>query len=252
VVGIFFPSKYTDPTSRVQLQSTDTKCPPAVEVFALPPDPKFLFDGPTYAARTIALAHGAGAAMDSPFLEFFAKGLGKHGFRVARFEFPYMAAKRATGQGKAPDREPVLRDTWLKVVKKLGHDRLVIGGKSMGGRIASLIADDVDVPGFVCLGYPFHPTSKPDRLRVEHLRTIKTPTLIVQGERDPFGSRDEVASYRLSSSVRVAWLQDGDHSFKPRKRSGSTEQQNWEVALDIIVSFLETLPHHGLAHDGTV
>jgi predicted alpha/beta-hydrolase family hydrolase len=214
-----------------------------VGVFALPADPEFLFDGPTYAAKTIALAHGAGAAMDSPFMEFFAKRLGKHGFRVARFEFPYMAAKRATGQGKPPDREPVLRETWLKVVRKLSRDGLAIGGKSMGGRIASLIADDVEVAGLVCLGYPFHPTGKPDKLRVDHLRTINTPTLIVQGERDPFGSREEVASYKLPSSVRVAWLKDGDHNFRPRKSSGSTEQQNGEVALGEIVSFLEALPN---------
>jgi predicted alpha/beta-hydrolase family hydrolase len=127
--------------------------------------------------------------MDTPFMDFFAKGLGKQGLRVVRFEYPYMAAKRVTGKQKPPDREPVLRGTWLKVVEKLGHEGLVIGGKSMGGRIASLVADDSQVAGLVCLGYPFHPVGKPDRLRIEHLLTIKTPTLIVQGERDPFGTR---------------------------------------------------------------
>jgi predicted alpha/beta-hydrolase family hydrolase len=101
--------------------------------------PDFLFDGPAKATMTIALAHGAGAAMDSPFMEFFAKGLGKRGFQVVRFEYPYMASKRVTGKGKPPDREPVLRETWLKVIEKLGTKGLVIGGKSMGGRIASLV-----------------------------------------------------------------------------------------------------------------
>src|ERR1700683_2872759 len=114
---------------------------------------------------------------------------------------------------------------------RTGTKKLVIGGKSMGGRIASLVADDAGVDGLVCLGFPFHPVGKPDKLRVEHLGKIKTPTLIVQGERDPFGSREEVAGYKLSAAVRIEWLVDGDHSFKPRKSSGRTEERNWETAL---------------------
>jgi len=199
----------------------------------------YLFDGPKGASTTIALAHGAGAAMDSPFMEFFAKGLAKRGYRVARFEFPYMAGKRLTGKQKPPDRDPILRETWMAVVKKLGENQLVIGGKSMGGRIASLIADEADVKGLICLGYPFHPVGKPEKLRVEHLQTIKTPTLIVQGERDPFGSREEVEGYELSPAIRIAWMTDGDHSFKPRKASGRSEQQNWESAIEEIISFLQ-------------
>jgi uncharacterized protein len=144
--------------------------------------------------------------MGSPFMTFFAKGLADKGSRVARFEFPYMASRRLTGKQKPPDREPVLRETWLKVVKMLGTKGLVIGGKSMGGRIASLVADEAEVAGLVCLGYPFHPVGKPDKLRVEHLAKIKTPTLIVQGERDPFGGKEEVAGYKLSSKIRVAWM----------------------------------------------
>src|SRR5262249_14451098 len=156
------------------------------------------------ASRTIALAHGAGAGMDSPFMEFFATGLARRGFRVVRFEFPYKAGERGTGKKKPPDREPVLRQTWLKVVAMLGPEGLVIGGKSMGGRIGSLVADDAGVAGLVCLGYPFHPVGKPEQLRVEHPRTIRTRTLILQGERDPFGSREEVAGYKLSPAVQVA------------------------------------------------
>ena len=207
----------------------------------MPTDPDLLFDGPIDAPRTVALAHGAGAGMDSPFMDFFAKGLGRSGCRVVRFEYPYMASKRATGKQKPPDREPVLRQTWLRVIELLRKARLVIGGKSMGGRIASLVADEAGVAGLICLGYPFHPVGKPDQLRVEHLKTIKTPTLIVQGERDPFGSREEVAAHQLSPAVRVAWVPDGEHSFKPRKSSGRTEQQNWEAALVEMVLFLETL-----------
>jgi predicted alpha/beta-hydrolase family hydrolase len=169
----------------------------------------FLFDGPAKAATTIALAHSAGAGMDSPFMEFFAKRLSKRGFRVVRFNYPYMTARLVTGKAKPPDREPVLRETWLNVIEKLGPKGLVFGGKSMGGRIASLVADEVGVAGLVCLGYPFHPVGKPDKLWVEHLKTIKTSTLIVQGERDPFGIREEVAGYKLSKKVRVAWMMDG-------------------------------------------
>ena len=117
----------------------------------------------------------------------------------------------------------------------------MIGGKSMGGRIASLAGDGAGVAGLVCLGYVFHPTGKPDRLGVEHLRAIRTPTLIVQGIRDPFGSREEVAGYELSPAVRVAWVEDGDHSFKPRKASGRTELQNWVAVPGEIVAFLVAL-----------
>ena len=204
-------------------------------------NPDLLIDGPKKAKQTIVLAHGAGAAMDTPFMNFFATALADRSVRVARFEFPYMAAKRSTGKAKPPDREPILREAWLKVVKKLGHAGLVIGGKSMGGRIASLIADEAGVAGLMCLGYPFHPVGKPDKLRVAHLRTIKTPTLIVQGERDPFGNREEVAKYKLSQAVKVEWITDGDHSFKPRKSSGKTEPENWKTAVDEIVCFLESL-----------
>ena len=200
--------------------------------------PQLLLEGPKKAAWTIALSHGAGAGMDTPFMNAFAAGLVERGCRVARFEFPYMAEYRKTGKRKPPDREPVLRETWLKVVDMLGKDRLVIGGKSMGGRIASLIADEAGVAGLVCLGYPFHPTGKPDRLRIEHLKTIVTKTLICQGTRDAFGDQAEVADYRLSSAVRIHWLEDGDHSFKPRKSSGRTEEQNWREAIGEIAKFL--------------
>jgi predicted alpha/beta-hydrolase family hydrolase len=205
------------------------------------PDTKLLFDGPSDAGTTIALAHGAGAPMDSPFMEFFAKRLGERGFRVARFEFPYMAARRVGAKRGPPDREPVLRQTWLSIVDRLGRERVVIGGKSMGGRIASLIADEARVSGLVCLGYPFQPGGKEDRRRIEHLETIQTPTLIVQGERDSFGGREVVSGYRLSPAVRVDWAVDGDHSFKPRKSSGRTEEQNWQAALDHITAFVGKL-----------
>jgi predicted alpha/beta-hydrolase family hydrolase len=196
-----------------------------------------LIDGPRKAARTIILAHGAGAAMNTDFMNYFAQNLAKHGLRVVRFEFPYMAERRKSGKSRPPDREPVLREAWLRVIESVKAKSVFIGGKSMGGRIASLVADEAGVAGLVCLGYPFHPTGKPEQLRTEHLKTIKTPTLIVQGERDPFGTREEVAGYKLSKQIQIRWLPDGDHSFKPRKSSGRTEEQNWADGVGAIASF---------------
>ncbi|RIL07842.1 MAG: alpha/beta hydrolase [Proteobacteria bacterium] len=197
------------------------------------------FDGPERSAHVVALAHGAGAPMDDPFLDTIAAGLAARGIRVARFEFPYMARRRDTGKRSAPDREPVLLDAWRAVVAALGGGaRLVVGGKSLGGRMASLVADEVGARGLVCLGYPFHPPGKPDRLRTAHLAALRTPALIVQGERDPFGTRDDVAGYRLAPSIRVHWIADGDHSLAPRKASGRTQAQNLAEAVEIVAAFV--------------
>jgi predicted alpha/beta-hydrolase family hydrolase len=183
---------------------------------------------------TLVLAHGAGGPMRTPFLTTIARGLAARGIRVVRFEFPYMAEKR-----KAPDREPVLLDAWRAVIAELGGGPgLFIGGKSLGGRMASMVADEVRARGLVCLGYPFHPPGKPERLRTQHLAALATPALIVQGERDPFGTREDVAGYALSPSIRLAWLPDGDHSFKPRASSGTTEPENLARAVDAVAEFL--------------
>lgn len=133
---------------------------------------------------------------------------------------------------------PVLMETWREAIDALGRDQLVIGGKSMGGRIASMVADEAHVKGLICLGYPFHPVGKLEQLRVEHLRKIATPTLILQGTRDPFGSQAEVAGYGLPASVELHWLADGDHDFKPRKSSARTQQDLWREAADAIQDFL--------------
>lgn len=202
---------------------------------------KLLPEGPKDAACTVVLAHGAGAAMDTEFMNAFAEGLAGYQYRVVRFEFPYMAGRRTTGKRRPPDREPVLRETWKQVISSVAANKLVIGGKSMGGRIASLIADEVAAAGLVCLGYPFHPMGKPDKLRIAHLQTIGTPTLIVQGQRDPFGAPAEVESYGLSEKVTVHWLADGDHSFMPRKASGRSLKENLDEAVARIAAFLEAL-----------
>jgi predicted alpha/beta-hydrolase family hydrolase len=210
---------------------------------AVTADAEFLFDGPADAALTVVLAHGAGAPMNTPFMNSVARGLAAGGYRVARFEFPYMRARRDTGRkGGAPDREPILRNSWTEVVEKLGGGgRLVIGGKSMGGRIASMVADEVGARGLVCLGYPFHPPGRPEKLRTKHLETLATPALVVQGTRDPFGTAEDVAGYRLSPAIRVVWLEDGDHSWKPRAASGRTEAQNMADAVAAIREFLASL-----------
>jgi predicted alpha/beta-hydrolase family hydrolase len=182
--------------------------------------------------------------MDSPFMNTVAAGVAKAGFRVARFEFPYMHARRE-GKRKPPDRGPVLQETWRDVIREVAGDKgptsVAIGGKSMGGRIASMVADEAGVAGLVCLGYPFHPPGQPDKLRVTHLEKLATPSLILQGQRDAFGSRDEIRSYSLSKKIRILYLPDGDHSFKPRAASGRTERQNVDEAIAAAAAFLRSL-----------
>ena len=180
--------------------------------------------------------------MISPFLNTVARGVAQGGVRVARFEFPYMHARRQGGRRGAPDRGPVLEEAWLEAIASLGGgERLVIGGKSLGGRIASMVADRAGVRGLVCLGYPFHPPGKPERLRTKHLEDLRAPALIVQGTRDIFGGREDVAGYRLSEPIRIAWIDDGDHSFKPRASSGRTESQNLGEAVARVQEFLTGL-----------
>jgi predicted alpha/beta-hydrolase family hydrolase len=195
------------------------------------------------ARLSIALAPGAGAGMDSAFMEEVARALAADSFRVVRFDFPYMREARKTGRRSArPDAPAVLERTWLEVIAQLGEPSgLVIGGKSMGGRIASMVADRAGVRGLVCLGYPFHPVGRPTVLRVAHLAELKTPTLILQGERDSFGSREEIAGYTLSPAIRLVYLPDGDHSFKPRKSSGRSHEQNMAQAVREIAAFSEGL-----------
>jgi predicted alpha/beta-hydrolase family hydrolase len=204
--------------------------------------PELLFDGPKRAPLTVALAHGAGAPMDSPFMNVIAEGLAGRGLRVARFEFPYMAERRATGKRRGPNPGPQLCKAWLEAIDALGGgERVVIGGKSLGGRIASMVADEAGARGLVCLGYPFHPPGRPEKLRTAHLEHLETPALIVQGTRDPFGVPAEVEDYPLSGKIRVAWLEDGDHSFKPRKSSGRDLQQNLDEAVDVVATFVAGL-----------
>lgn len=177
---------------------------------------------------TLLLAHGAGAGMDSPFMEQLAEALARRDLRTLRFDFPYMAQARAEGRRRPPNPAPVLLEHWRAMVatwRAAESAPLWLAGKSMGGRMASLLADDLGATGLVCLGYPFHPAGKPERLRTEHLATLATPTLIVQGERDALGTRTEVAGYALAPTLEVQWIATADHDLKPLKSSGLSQTQ---------------------------
>lgn len=190
---------------------------------------------------TLILAHGAGAPMDSTFMQRMAELLAVRGIGVLRFEFPYMAARRADGGKRPPNPQAQLLECWRQVysqVRKEVAGPLAIGGKSMGGRMASLLADELAADALVCLGYPFHAVGKQDKPRVAHLAELRTPSLIVQGERDAMGNRQTVASYTLSPAIRLEWLVAGDHDLKPLKASGFTHEQHLQTAADAVAAFV--------------
>lgn len=207
----------------------------------------FLYDGAEDARATILLAHGAGAPMDSASMNASATALAGIGFRVARFEFGYMAARRTEGARKPPPRAETLNPEYRAAVVQLGaKGPLVIGGKSMGGRVASMVADDLfaqgRIAGLLCLGYPFHPPAKPEQLRTRHLAELQTPTLIVQGTRDEFGTHDEVPGYALSDSIELLWLEDGDHDLKPRKAiSGFSAADHLKTMAEKVAAWADAL-----------
>jgi predicted alpha/beta-hydrolase family hydrolase len=197
-------------------------------------------DFPKGASTTILLAHGAGAPMDSALMNAIAAALAGAGFRVARFEFGYMASRRTEAGRKPPPRAETRISEYKNAVAELGaKGPLVIGGKSMGGRVASMLADELlaegKVAGLLCLGYPFHPPGKPEQLRTKHLVGLKTPALICQGTRDIFGSREEVSEYKLSKQIEIQWLEDGDHDLKPRKAiSGFTAADHLKTVAESV------------------
>ena len=208
-------------------------------------DQDFLIDGPANADLTILLAHGAGAPMDSTSMNAATAALVVEGFRVARLEFGYMAARRTSGTRKPPPKAEKLIPEYRAAVARLGATGpLIIGGKSMGGRVASMVADDLlsrgAITGLLCLGYPFHPPGKPENLRTQHLTELKTPALICQGTRDEFGTREEVARYALSGNIRILWLEDGDHDLKPRKSvSGLTAADHMKTMATGVAAWAE-------------
>lgn len=193
----------------------------------------WIFDPATTVHRQAAglvLAHGAGAGYDSPFMTRLARSLSHKGINVWRFEFPYMQKRREDGRKRPPDRQPVLLEHFDSVVSACRAQQgdnlpLFVGGKSMGGRMASLLASSpehaVPIQGVVCFGYPFHPPGRPDRWRTGHFGDVTVPMVVFQGTRDPFGKPEELAGGpSLPDSVRVHWLEGGNHDLRPLKRQG--------------------------------
>ncbi|MFT5131915.1 MAG: putative alpha/beta-hydrolase family hydrolase [Gammaproteobacteria bacterium] len=193
------------------------------------------------------MAHGAGKGMASPFLEAIANGVVDAGVRVVRFHFPYMEDMLRTGIQKKPNGGRILRQTFAELIEhcveheKMSRNKIIIGGKSMGARVASMIADEQKVAGVICLSYPFHPPKKPERIRIDHLLNIQTPTLICQGDRNPNGKRKSLEELRLSKSIQFHWLEDGDNNFKPRKKSGRTLDDNMTEAIISCNAFIKGL-----------
>ena len=185
------------------------------------------------------MAHGAGAPMDSEWMNNLTEELLKKNIQIGRFDFPYMQERRASGKKRPPNSTPILQQAWQEIFESAPADvPIFVGGKSMGGRIASLMVDQWKTNGLICLGFPFHAPGKPPGDRIDHLKLIKTPTLIIQGERDLMGSKIEVNSYSLSKKIKIHFLTDGDHSFKPRKKSGAELQQHLVEAANEIHKFM--------------
>lgn len=199
------------------------------------------WDGSAEATSVLVLAHGAGADMSHDYMVHFAQHLSSSHVAVCRFNFRY------TEQGRrAPDKQPVLEDTYRGVVEQVRAERsprrLFLGGKSMGGRIAShIVAGGTEVDGLVYLGYPLHPPGKPERLRDAHLGDIKVPQLFVEGTRDPFCPLDTLTEVirkrRLKADVVV--IDGGDHSLKVRKSSGRTTTEAWNEAIGAIMTWMD-------------
>jgi len=196
---------------------------------------------------TLLLAHGSGAPMDTPVMNEVTKMIVSHNLSVARFEFSFMAARRTTGKKRPPPKAEKLIDEYLaalKEVKKvLDPPFIFIGGKSLGARVASMMAQQCfeagQISGLICLGYPFHPPGKPDRLRTAHFASYNCPSLVCQGENDPFGKRLEIEQYDLPASMAFHWAPFGNHDLTPPKRSGLTAHDNWSAASAAVAEFMK-------------
>ena len=199
------------------------------------------------ADRAVLLAHGAGADMNAAALTTVADALADARIPSLRFNFPYRSAGR-----RAPDRAPVLeaavREAAAELARrtKLPPGRLVLGGRSMGGRICSLVAaDDADplpVLGLALLGYPLHPPGKPETLRVEHFKRLTIPVLFASGTRDAFGTPAELKRHakKVKGPVTFHWVETGDHGFKPLKASGLTVDAALSGVAAAVVGFVRS------------
>ena len=192
-------------------------------------------DGPVY-----IFAHGAGADMNSEFMTLVAEKLAEKGIRVIRFNFPYMIKRAEDGKRRPPGKMDVLKESYINRIKQYSTELpLFIGGKSMGSRVAAMIAGEDKVSGVICIGYPFHPQKKPEKLRLEPLQNTDKPVVIVQGDRDVLGNKVEINDYDLANNINVHFVEDGDHDLKPRVKSGFTHLQHKITAANRIKTFIE-------------
>lgn len=192
-----------------------------------------LIDGCAEKGRVL-LAHGAGAPMDSPFMNHMAAAIAAGGVEVVRFEFPYMQKRRLDGKKRPPDRQPKLLEYFSALIEQYSEagQPLWLAGKSMGGRMATMLAAHPAVAGCFVYGYPFYAPGKQDAPRIEHLHHVVKPIHIFQGTRDSMGKPALVDSYPLADAVTLHWLEDGDHDLKPRKMSGITQDEHLADAVE--------------------
>jgi hypothetical protein len=189
---------------------------------------------------TFIYAPGAGSNIHDPFGAYDASELAPQGISTIRFQFPYMEAGK-----RGPDRPPVLESTWRAVVDAVRDEktRLVIGGRSMGGRVASMVAaGGVVVDALALFAYPLHAPGKPDQLRVEHFSSIRSPALFVSGTNDAFGSPDEMrAATKQIKRSKIHLLDRADHGFSVPKSSGRAREDVWAEAVSTFVEWLASL-----------
>ena len=186
----------------------------------------------------VILAHGAGGNMHADFISYFHQQIAQNGFACMKFNFPYSQAGR-----KSPDPQPVLIASYKKAIEAMPMDRVVIGGKSMGGRIASYVADDERVVGLLFLGYPLHPPGKPDQLRDQHLYSIRKPMFFASGTKDPFARMDLLKSTiaRIGKASTLHLIPEGGHSFEVPKNSGISKEQIYNRVLEAIIVWLDSM-----------
>jgi uncharacterized protein len=198
------------------------------------------FDGPLRSDVFLVLGHGAGADMSGDFMTTVAQGIARSGMLVCRFNFPYAERGR-----KAPDPQPKLESTFAAVVEAArehaGTERVVLGGKSMGGRIAALVAPRLQPEGLVFLGYPLHPPGRPERLRSDAIAGAGAPMLFVEGTRDPFCPLGTLRTVLEESRVQaeVVEIPDGDHSFRVRRSSGRSTEDSWSEVVRAVTRWIE-------------
>lgn len=207
-------------------------------------NPGYLIEGAP-SDTLIVFAHGAGANRDCEFMRSMASGLVTKGLQVMRFNFPYMQANATDGKRRPPDKAAKLLACFSEMLDVAYAEpqvkRVVLMGKSMGGRMAATLACDTrlvsQVDRVICLGYPFIPLNGGEP-RLAPLNECQVPVLVLQGERDKFGNKTQIPTWPLNSAIQLCWLPDGDHSFTPRKSSGTTQMANLALAIDLSVNFI--------------